>query len=377
MPFVTLNPNYFSPLFNASLLYERMGEDFDPADTDRTTIGISLEDLENLDVTYEDDLYSVSENVQGLLQALFGAEFESLPLVKNILSVTYVGDSPKYIRTPVVTKRDDVVGLLIGDDKNGEEGTYQFFPLVLAENRLTFEGTKPLQLGLDSLEVKKSDGTGYRIPLVTIPHPDRKTKLIFQIGVQATQDTDYANFQLSWNNLTSLDEDEKKEAWDDLKTMVSSGVLANTKLNQLFEKMMKDGNFPKRGVLLPITSVIKIGKVEKKDGKGSFFQAIFGMDTSGFPGVPVSGYLGGEDDAIPLNTIGSISCFERDQMGALARTNKIKEQPPTALRPWYLYISAPNAKGNKIPEHSVFTGELPKKYKELLEEQKKMEHWVF
>lgn len=377
MPFVTLNPNYFSPLFNASLLYERMGEDFDPADTDRTTIGISLEDLENLDVTYEDDLYSVSENVQGLLQALFGAEFESLPLVKNILSVTYVGDSPKYIRTPVVTKRDDVVGLLIGDDKNGEEGTYQFFPLVLVENRLTFEGTKPLQLGLDSLEIKKSDGTGYRIPLVTIPHPDRKTKLIFQIGVQATQDTDYANFQLSWNNLTSLDEDEKKEAWDDLKTMVSSGVSANTKLNQLFEKMMKDGNFPKRGVLLPITSVIKIGKVEKKDGKGSFFQAIFGMDTSGFPGVPVSGYLGGEDDAIPLNTIGSISCFERDQMGALARTNKIKEQPPIALRPWYLYISAPNAKGNKIPEHSVFTGELPKKYKELLEEQKKMEYWVF
>lgn len=381
MPFVTLSQNYFSPLFNASLLYEKMGENFDPKEGERTTLAISLDDLTNIDVHYEDDLYSVSENVEGLLQALFGDDFASLPLIKNILSVTYIGDNPKYIKTPLITKRqnekgEDVIGLMIGDDKS-EEGVHQFFPLVLVENRLTFQGTKALQLGLDSLEIKKSDGTGYRIPLVTIPHPDRKTKLIFQLPVQATQDTDYANFQLTWNNLFSLDEEEKKEAWDDLKTMVSSGVSANTKLNQLFEKMMKDGNFPKRGVLLPITSVIKIGKVEKKDGKGSFFQAIFGMDTSAFPGVPVSGYLGGDSDDIPLNTIGSISCFERDQMGALARTNKIKEQPPTPLRPWYLYISAPNAKGNKIPEHSVFTGELPKKYKELLEEQKKMEYWVF
>lgn len=377
MPFVTLNPNYFAPLFNASLLYERMGDDFDPQEGERTTLSISLEDLEKISVTYEDDLYSVDENVQGLLLALFGAEYETLPIIKNILSVTYIGDSPKYIKTPVVTKRDDVVGLLIGDDKT-EGAAHQFFPLVLADNRLTFEGTKALQLGLDSLEIKKSDGTGYRIPLVTIPHPDRKTKLIFQIGVQAAQDTDYANFQLTWNNLTSLDEEEKKEAWDDLKTMVSSGVSANTKFNQLFEKMMKDGNFPKRGVLLPITSVIKIGKVEKKDGKGSFFQAIFGIDTSGFPGVPVSGYLGGDSDDIPLNTIGSISCFERDQMGMLARTNKIKECPPTVVKPWYLYIAGANVKGTKIPEHSVFAGvELPKKYKELLVEQKKMEYWVF
>lgn len=380
MPFVTLNPQYFSPLFNASLLYEKKGEDFDPQEGERTTLAISLDDLEKISVTYEDDLYSVSDNVVGLLQALFGDEFESLPILNNVLSVTYIGDSPKYIKTPIITKRqndkgEDIVGLLIGDDKS-EGGVYQFFPLVVQENRLVFEGTKALQLGLDNLEIKTTDKS-YRIPLVTIPHPDRKTKLIYQLPIQVKADTDYANFQLSWNNLTSLDEEEATEAWNDVKDMISSGVSANTKLNQIFSNLMAQGTFPKKGVILPVTSVIKIGKVEKKDGKGSFFQAVFGMDTSGFPGVSVSGYLGGDSDDIPLNTIGSISCFERDQMGALARTNKIKEQPPTALRPWYLYIAGANAKGTKIPEHSVFTGELPKKYKELLEEQKKIEYWVF
>lgn len=376
MPLVNLSSNYFSPLFNASLLYNKMGEDFNPSDTDRTTLLLSLSDLVEIDFTYEDNLYSVAENVEGLLQALFGDGFEELPISKNILSVTYIGDSPKYIKTPVLTKRDDIIGLMIGDDKSGQENTHAFFPLIVSpDNKLTFEGTKTLQLGLDSIQIKTGDKE-YRLPLVTVPHPDRKTKLIFQIGVQVAQDTDFANFQLCWNNLTSLDETEKKESWDDLLLMISSGVSASGKLQQIFEKMMKDGNFPKRGVLIPITSVVKLGKVSKKDGTGSFFQGVFGVAVSDFPSIPITAYLGGDSDDVPINSLGSIACGDRDNLGKIARTNLVKDNPPTPLKPWYLHISAPNSKGHKIPEHSVFTSSLPKKYQELLEEQKQIGYWT-
>lgn len=375
MPLIALNPNYFSPLFNASLLYDRMGADFDPKEGERTVLPISLEDLEKVSVTYEEELYSVEENVHGLLLALFGEGYLELPCVQAVLSVTYIGDTVKYIRTPVLTKRDDVVGLMIGDDKLEDQTLHQFFPLVVVENRLTFEGTKTLQLGLDSLEIKRNDGTAYRLPLVTIPHPERKSKVIYQLGVQVTPDCDYANFQLSWNNLNSLNEDDRQEAWDDIKAYISSGVSANAKLDTLFGAMMKRKEFPKKGVLIPITSLIKAGKISKKDGTGKFFQASFGINTSGFPSVHVSAYLAGDSDDVPLNTVGSISCGDRDNLGKLARTNLVKDNPPTGINPWYLFISAPNAKGNKIPEHAVFTSDLPVRYQRLLEEQKTSEYW--
>jgi hypothetical protein len=377
MPLVNLTANYFAPLFNASLLYQKMGEDFDPQDNERTNIFVSLEDLENLDMTYEGDLYSVADNVHGLLLALFGKEYTELPVAQKFISVTYLGDTPKYVKAPTIKKIDDVVGLVIGDDKGNVED-YQFFPLKVFENRLTFEGTIINGLGLDSIELKRNDNTSYRIPLAIIAHPERKTnKLSFQIGISVTPDFDYGNFKSTWDDLTSLNEDERQEAWKDLKLNISSGISASAKIQTIFENMMKEGTFPKRGVIIPITSVIKTGKIEKKDGTGKFFQATFGVSLSDMPGVPVKAYLGMDSDDIPLNTVGSIQCGDRGSLGSIATTNLVKDKPPTPLKPWYLYISAPNAKGNKMPEHQVFTSGLPAKYQRLLEEQKNMEYFVF
>ena len=375
MPSVLFSSQYFTPLFNPSFFYKVKGSDFEPKPQERVAIQVSLDDLDELDVRYTEDVYSVQENIEGLLLTLFGKDFAELPVVKHILSVSYEEDNVKYVKSPVITKKDDKVGLLFGDDK--VENGYTFLPLVLKDNYLTFEGTRVKSLGLDSFEVSSGDDKKTKIPVICLPHPDKNLKLVFQIIVQTVRDFDYTNFQLSFSQLVSLNEEDRAEAWEEITSMVSSGISANSKFNQLFGKVIKDGNFPSKGVIIPITSVIRAGNINKKEGTGHFFSAVYGVDTSKFPPIHVSGYLGGDSDDIPLNTIGSISCGLGDTLGKMAKTTAIVSNPPTVNNPWHLYISAPNAKGYKTPEHTVFLNKdpLPAKHQKILEAQQTMEYW--
>lgn len=356
---VQINADLLSFVKTPEFLYAEnpQGEDYDGTNT---AIVITMPMIKRYDFTPEGQSISVYQHCMTFARALYGESFKAdHPAWENFAYVTYEGDNMKMFARPVLVKHEDKVMLLMGSQSKEDGREYVKTPLVLQEDKLTFEGSSIARLSLSSVDIPKLGGQPnekVKLPIAIF----RANNIVYSVAVRTPQEVDFYELQDAWDdkNLSKLAE------------LISPLYGASANLSNMFGELLASKRFPPTGIVLKVLSA-KIQNVESKKEGGDtkkFTKVVFTVDCSDMPPVNVKAYSDGSEQMVSLANVTTVSCYTSHT--AAVPVNQGKRPEPA--NPWYLWIEKANANGNpnQIPTHQIYTGFVPPKVKKIIEAMK-------
>lgn len=297
---VQINADLLSFVKTPEFLYAEnpQGEEYDGSNT---AIVITMDIVKRYDFTPEGQTVSVFQHCMIFGRALFGEAFKAgHPAWDNFAFVSYQGDNVKVFARPVLVKHEDKLTLLMGSQSKEDEREFVKVPLVLEDDRLTFEGSAIKRLALSSVDIPKLGGSPnekIKLPILTF----RANNVIYSVSVRVPQETDFYDLQDAW--------DDKN--LDKLKELVSPLYGASANLSNMFGKLFVAKRFPDSGIVIKVISGKKQTIESKKEGDSKKFEkVVFTVDCSDLPPVEVKAYSDGQETFVPLPNVTQISCYD-------------------------------------------------------------------
>lgn len=353
-----IDQRLLTPLSTSRFIYTE-NPDYDGSNC---AILISLQTLAKYDFKAEGENLSMLEHCLVFCKAVYGDTFdETHPAWDNFGFATYEGDTLKRFAKPIIVKHDGQIVLLQGRESKSEGVEFVRTPLVCNEGQITLEGSSIFRLGLSSIDIKQSDKSILKIPIVTFKGGNQ----VYSIALRTSQDLRYYDLQEAWENAKK----GTPESWSALTELINPLYGASANLGTMFSKHFIEKRFPLSGVILPVNGCrTQVVDVPAKEGSkaSKFDKFIFNIDFSLIPEfarhIQVLAYQDGENAMTELGNVTSVTCFDN-----FAATFPVKEgRLPTSETPWYIWIEKSGSDPNQKPTHQVYEGFLPGRHKKIL-----------